>query len=262
MGERTTSSTGVYKIRNTLNNKCYIGSTSENFTKRWRLHLRSLRIGKHHSILLQRAWDKHGESSFVFEVIENVSPESCLEREQHFLDNEQPQYNICKIAGSPIGRKSSDVTRQKIREKMLGEKNPFFGKHHTTDSIRKMSEAQIGRSYSHLIGENNPIHSHPHTDELRQLMSDSSKQFWNSDRGSRLKADRSVRMTGKPNPNRVLRGSDHPRYNGTVHVFRNLKTNETFSGTACEFIKKYKLTSEAYYLANGKYKKHKGWILS
>lgn len=255
------SNTGVYRIRNILNGHSYIGSTTESFDKRWRLHRNSLRRSTHHSFKLQLAWKKYGESSFVFEVVEPVPTESCLVREQYYLDTEKPKYNVCKIAGSPRGRHVSREGRENRRLRMTGKNNPFYGKHHTEESLKKMSDAQVGRDYSYLLGDKNPIYSHPHTDDLRSIMSESSRSFWNSDAGMKLRHEKSRCMIGKPNPNRVLRGINHPRYNNTVHTFKNTVTNDTFTGTTCEFIKRYNLTGEAYYLAKGKYKKHKGWTL-
>ena len=145
---------------------------------------------------------------------------------------------------------------------MMGKNNPFYGKRHTNESLKKMSDAQRGRDYSHLLGDKNPIHSHPHTDDLKKIMSAYNRSFWNSSAGMKIRADRSREMTGKPNPNSVLRGQEHPRYNATVHTFKNYVSGDVFTGTTCEFIKRYNLTSEAYYLAKGKYKKHKGWTLA
>jgi predicted GIY-YIG superfamily endonuclease len=50
---------GIYYIKNITNNKLYIGS-SKDILKRFYEHKRLLRHNKHHSIRLQRAWDKYG----------------------------------------------------------------------------------------------------------------------------------------------------------------------------------------------------------
>ena len=44
------------------------------------------------------------------------------------------------------GRKKyfSEERKQKIRERMLGINNPFYGKKHTKESIRKMRELKLG----------------------------------------------------------------------------------------------------------------------
>ena len=77
---------GIYRIRNIINNKIYIGSAF-NFKTREKRHFNQLRKGKHHSVLLQRAFDKYGEENFVFEIIykakeEELNKEDLLKLEQ------------------------------------------------------------------------------------------------------------------------------------------------------------------------------------
>ena len=59
----------IYHIINTVNNKRYIGQTI-NFQVRKNTHLRNLRDNKHHSLKLQRAWNKYGEENFIIEAKE------------------------------------------------------------------------------------------------------------------------------------------------------------------------------------------------
>jgi group I intron endonuclease len=61
---------GVYQIRNIINNKRYIGSSARGIYNRWKLHKSTLNRKIHHSILLQRAWDKYGKENFIFEILE------------------------------------------------------------------------------------------------------------------------------------------------------------------------------------------------
>ena len=62
---------GIYKITNISNDKVYIGQ-AVNIKARFSKHKWALRNNKHHSILLQRSWNKHGEEAFKFEIIEYV----------------------------------------------------------------------------------------------------------------------------------------------------------------------------------------------
>lgn len=93
---------GIYKIINIVNGKYYLGS-SDNIDKRWKKHRCDLRHNRHHSIHLQRAWNKYGEKSFIFEIIEKVETKMLLEKEQFHLDTYKPWndkigYNISKSA--------------------------------------------------------------------------------------------------------------------------------------------------------------------
>ena len=58
----------IYAITNTRNGNRYIGSTIHP-EKRWGTHRRLLRSGKHHSFVLQAAWDKHTEEVFSFSIL-------------------------------------------------------------------------------------------------------------------------------------------------------------------------------------------------
>ena len=58
----------IYAIRNRKNGHAYIGSTV-NYKSRWHTHKSQLRRGVHHSFVLQKAWDKHGEAEFAFELL-------------------------------------------------------------------------------------------------------------------------------------------------------------------------------------------------
>lgn len=77
---------GVYAIVNRENGKMYIGS-ARNIETRWHQHRSLLRGKRHHSFYLQRAWDKHGESAFLLQVLERVDDVSELRAvEQRWID--------------------------------------------------------------------------------------------------------------------------------------------------------------------------------
>ena len=109
---------GIYCIRNIKTNDVYVGA-SVNIEDRWRRHRRDLKQKKHHSIILQRAYEKYGKESFVFEVLLECTKEDLIEKENRFLAQLVPKYNICKYANSTLGRKYSDETRKKHREYAL-----------------------------------------------------------------------------------------------------------------------------------------------
>src|SRR5579872_30598 len=89
---------GIYIITNTGTGDCYIGS-STNVEKRLTRHRYMLRLGEHHSKLLQKAWDQYGEDAFVFDVLEIVPDLNKLVKvEQCYLDERKPTYNPAKIA--------------------------------------------------------------------------------------------------------------------------------------------------------------------
>ena len=57
-------SIAVYAIKNIVTGQAYVGSTNS-WRHRKASHLSMLRNNKHHSVWLQRAWNKYGEQSFI-----------------------------------------------------------------------------------------------------------------------------------------------------------------------------------------------------
>jgi group I intron endonuclease len=122
---------GIYKIVNKENGKIYIGS-SYDIEGRWWDHKSLLRNNKHHSKHLQRAWNKHEEHMFSFEIIENCKIDELFEREQFYLDTLlkaqtyingsddyflKNGYNMKPVAESGRGFKHSQETIDKIKSK-------------------------------------------------------------------------------------------------------------------------------------------------
>jgi len=96
---------GIYAITNTANGKRYVGST-KNFQRRWKTHLRALRLGSHWNIKLQRAFNKHGEGVFTFEVLEQLVYDASIvkheDRWMMLLDSKINGYNIASASFGDI----------------------------------------------------------------------------------------------------------------------------------------------------------------
>lgn len=135
---------GIYQIKNIINGKKYIGS-SVSINTRKRGHFRDLIKKKHHSILLQRAWNKYGSDKFEFSIIEILDDrEKLIEREQYYLDTLDPEYNISKVAGSTLGLKCSEKTKNLISKANKGNKYAL-GHIVSIESRKVMSEAKKGK---------------------------------------------------------------------------------------------------------------------
>ena len=107
---------GAYKITCTGNNKFYIGS-SKDICNRWLHHLSDLRLGKHHSIYLQRSYNKYGEESITFSVLHRMDEynEQLLRLlEYYYIEELHPDFNS-GIYPCPIDELSEEV-RAKISE--------------------------------------------------------------------------------------------------------------------------------------------------
>jgi len=93
---------GIYKIANNLNGRCYFGS-SVNLSKREKEHFRQLAANIHKNSFLQNDFNKCGREAFRFKVLIRCPKADLIESEQKFLDqyfdNQENCYNIVAEAG-------------------------------------------------------------------------------------------------------------------------------------------------------------------
>jgi len=118
------ATSGIYKIRNLVNNKVYIGQ-SKNLKERKKQHFSALRGNKHWNKILQYSWNKHSEENFRFEIIKYAPEHELDDLEKHcaLMYNAHDRdfgYNIaeCGGSGSIFLGKSEDEMIQ-IRKKCL-----------------------------------------------------------------------------------------------------------------------------------------------
>lgn len=130
--------TGVYKITNLINSKFYIGSSSRNLLERFNKHQYQLKSNIHTNKHLQSSYNKYGIENFKFEILEYCSRDTCIEREQFYIDTLKPQYNKNLIAGSSLNVKHSEETKDKIRQKALGRKSKRKGTKCSEETIKKL----------------------------------------------------------------------------------------------------------------------------
>lgn len=107
---------GIYKIENTKNKKVYIGQ-SRNIYRRFEEHQRALENNIHHSVKLQRSYNKTLDKSiFKFSIIEVVNDNKRLdEREQYYIDfydSFNSGYNCCNVGVLPVND-TSNIKSQK-----------------------------------------------------------------------------------------------------------------------------------------------------
>jgi group I intron endonuclease len=136
---------GIYKIKNILDNKIYVGS-AEDFLRRIYEHTYLLKKNKHHSTYLQNAWNKHGENSFIFGLIEVVEDlTQLIPREQHYIDTLKPEYNMCPTAGSRLGSTQTVQAIEKIRKNAT---KFWLGKNLPEETKKKIGDANRGNQHT------------------------------------------------------------------------------------------------------------------
>lgn len=94
---------GVYCFKNKINNKYYVGSSS-NLRNRKSAHLNDLKNNKHHSIKLQRAYNYYGANNFEYQILECCEPEMLQQTETEwlrFFNAYNNGYNSTDEVGAP-----------------------------------------------------------------------------------------------------------------------------------------------------------------
>lgn len=125
---------GIYTITNTVNGKVYVGQANC-FKIRFKTHRVSLKANTHCNPLLQRAYNKYGVESLVFEILEYHDLEYLASMELYWMNlldatNRDKGYNI--KSGSPtryngcytpeFGRKVSMALKGKKRAQAIKDK--------------------------------------------------------------------------------------------------------------------------------------------
>jgi len=126
---------GIYKIRNKVTNKCYVGQ-SQYVKKRINEHFRLLEKGCHVNTILQNSYNKYGKSSFDwFLEVECANAKDLDDIENAFLQGnayfDEPTYfNIANNAKVPMrGKKHTQHTKDMISLTKLKNKKPVTDKH-------------------------------------------------------------------------------------------------------------------------------------
>jgi group I intron endonuclease len=140
---------GIYCIENITTGKKYIGQSID-AEERWKTHLRRLRKNNSKSRYLQYSYNKHGENSFIFYIIEVCLKDELNEREEYYVNNfntKSPNgYNMTDGGdGSP---NPTEETKEKLSLSLIGNKRSF-GKHWnlSEDNKENIREAKMGKNH-------------------------------------------------------------------------------------------------------------------
>lgn len=170
---------GIYKI--SLNGKEYIGS-AKNIKDRIRRHLGELRHNKHGNKRLQHAYNKYGENGFCYTTLELVETGDLIQREQYYLDALHPYYNICKTAGSSLGRLHSAETRAHFSKVRKGNQTSLGRvlREETKEKIRVKAKAR-GLHPNFALASKLANTGSKHSPEIRLKVSEKQKKLTRHD---------------------------------------------------------------------------------
>ncbi len=160
---------GVYALVNNTNGQYYIGSSGFCLYSRLRDYNQEWYLKGRSNYPIVRALLKYGIENFTILILEITTSENAVKAEQIWLDNFKPAYNILTQAGSSLGYKHTDKSKQKISEsasgktrsdlvrseiskRQSGSDNIFFGKKHTEESKALIREAALNRRKSNKPG--------------------------------------------------------------------------------------------------------------
>lgn len=104
---------GVYIIFNTLNGKRYIGSSKDLYNRLYD-HFYNLKLQTHHNRHLQAAYNKYGESNFLYCVLEFCEESLQYIVEQNYISFMCPEYNKSEYVIANTGREVNEETKNKI----------------------------------------------------------------------------------------------------------------------------------------------------
>ena len=180
----------VYKIENLVNGKTYIGQTIQKPRKREYSHFSMLRRGIHKNPHLQNSFNKYTEANFKFTVLNYATDKKTLDQlESKYINkynstDKHCGYNCCD--GGANGKLSKETRRKMSESKMgeknpnhglFGEKNPFFGRTHSVESRKKISESLKGK----MAGKKHPFYGKHLSEETKRKISESrmgAKNCW------------------------------------------------------------------------------------
>ena len=184
----------IYIIENQINHKKYVGQSIDPI-KRWRIH--KTEDIKNPNLIIGKAFLKYGIDNFTMTIIEDCENCKMSEREIYWIkelktfigDPDCNGYNMTRGGEAMFGdsnpfygKKHTEESKRKMSEcakQRTGDKNSFFGRHHSEETKEKIRQANTGRKHTEdelrkmsekQMGENNHFYGKKHTKEAKEKM--------------------------------------------------------------------------------------------
>jgi group I intron endonuclease len=176
--------TGVYRID--IDRFFYYGSAASSFINRRSGHLNKLRKNDHANRHMQNAWNKYGEQSFRFSIVEECEPQRCLEVEQRYIAQffgAENCMNLSPTAQNTLGVKYSEESRRKLSE--------CHSKRVMKDSTRKLHSERM-KSFKHSDEGKAKIAA---SNRRRKLSDESKRKIGEKNKGRVMSAESRKKMS-------------------------------------------------------------------
>ena len=159
------SKIGIYCWTNIESGKRYVGSSVDLYRRFMQYYNIKYITRASKSSLICRALLKYGYSKFKLDILEYCELSVLIEREQYYIDTLKPEYNILNVAGSLFGYKHTIESLEKMSE---------IASNRSEETIAKLREAALGRTYKHTEETKNRISEamlgRKHTEETKEKL--------------------------------------------------------------------------------------------
>lgn len=142
----------IYKATNIINNKIYIGQTTQTLDKRRKAHERAYKYKSSKEMIIAKAIKKYGKENFTWEIIDTATSLDELNQKEEYWINK-----LNSLAENGYGyndkrggnnHKHSERTKNKISKAQRGELNHAFGKKGSLNpKSKKVINLNTGKIY-------------------------------------------------------------------------------------------------------------------
>ena len=221
------------------NGKQYIGITMQDPIKRWGRGSGYAKQPKIMGAIIKYGWDNI-QHEILFTGLTKAEAEEAEIKLIKAADSIVQGYNVDtggnttgthseetkrKISagtkGKNTGRQRSDAFKDNLRDKNTGEKNPFYGKHHSDKVRAHQSEAMAGNTF---------FKGHHHTEEYRRTKSEQMHAKYKDGGHPRSRAVTKIDQTGKTETYKSLRTAAEKNNLPLSSLFKAIKLQTEYGG--------------------------------
>lgn len=219
----------VYKATNKINNKIYIGKTIQSLKRRKQIHIAIAKKGNNY--YFHRAIRKYGWDNFEWEILTETDSESKLNALEKFYIAAYRKMTILYNM-TDGGEGINGENNYFFNKHFINEKNGMYGKHHSEETRKKISESLKGNipwnkgrpcteeakkkiskaNKGKLSGEKHPLFGKPRSEEMKRKQSIAMRGRKLTEEHKRKISENHAHISGKDHPMYGKKGKKHPLY--------------------------------------------------